>query len=254
MTNNVFLGEQAAHMIAHGIDEIISKNKVNYHLTEDGSGIQIDGGFGEINIFGIDYNNLIETIVTREYIAKENCYVEAETYSRDNRDEYYYVNNTLIGKEYGSGEMIYLHGIFLKKGDILTFREGVSHETTIRVFGLYNIDFQKNEKNNKHNYSTEEQVIGTWADGKPIYEITIDLGEWITNSSLKYDVTHLDIDEVIFLDASWHQTNQPNYRGTISTTSGIDNRYLFFDGTYIKGASGWFVHRYITIQYTKTTD
>lgn len=64
MANNVFLGEQAAHMIAHGIDEIISKNKVNYHLTEDGFGIQIDGGFGEINIFGIDYNNLIETIVT----------------------------------------------------------------------------------------------------------------------------------------------------------------------------------------------
>ena len=106
----------------------------------------------------------------------------------------------------------------------------------------------------QHNYSTEEKIIGTWIDGKPIYEITIDLGEWTVNSSLNYDATHLNIDEVIFIDAFWHQINQPNYRGTISTTSGIDNRCLYFNGTYIKGASSYFTHRYITIQYTKTTD
>ena len=123
---------------------------------------------------------------------------------------------------------------------------------------LYCIKYKTDKKSAniipQHEYSTEEKVVGTWADGKPIYEITIDLGEWTLNSSLNYDATHLNIDEVIFIDASWHQTNQPNYRGTISTTSGIDNRYLFFDGTYIKGASGYFTHRYITIQYTKTTD
>lgn len=106
----------------------------------------------------------------------------------------------------------------------------------------------------QHKYSTEEKVVGTWIDRKPIYEITIDLGEWTLNSSLNYDATHLNIDEVIFIDAFWHQINQPNYRGTISTTSGIDNRCLYFNGTYIKGASNYFTHRYITIQYTKTTD
>ena len=123
---------------------------------------------------------------------------------------------------------------------------------------LYCIKYKADKKSAniipQHEYSTEEKVIGTWADGKPIYEITIDLGEWTLNSSLNYDATHLNIDEVIFIDASWHQTNQPNYRGTISTTSGIDNRCLYFNGTYIKGASSYFTHRYITIQYTKTTD
>ena len=123
---------------------------------------------------------------------------------------------------------------------------------------LYCIKYKADKKSAniipQHEYSTEEKVVGTWADGKPIYEITIDLGEWTLNSSLNYDATHLNIDEVIFIDASWHQTNQPNYRGTISTTSGIDNRYLYFNGTYIKGASSYFTHRYITIQYTKTTD
>ena len=123
---------------------------------------------------------------------------------------------------------------------------------------LYCIKYKTDKKSAniipQHEYSTEEKVVGTWADGKPIYEITIDLGEWTLNSSLNYDATHLNIDEVIFIDASWHQINQPNYRGTISTTSGIDNRYLYFNGTYIKGASSYFTHRYITIQYTKTTD
>lgn len=33
-----------------------------------------------------------------------------------------------------------------------------------------------------HNYSTEEQVVGTWIDGKPIYEIVLDLGNNITIS------------------------------------------------------------------------
>ena len=123
---------------------------------------------------------------------------------------------------------------------------------------LYCIKYKADKKSAniipQHEYSTEEKIVGTWADGKPIYEITIDLGEWTLNSSLNYDATHLNIDEVIFIDASWHQINQPNYRGTISTTSGIDNRCLYFNGTYIKGASSSFTHRYITIQYTKTTD
>ena len=123
---------------------------------------------------------------------------------------------------------------------------------------LYCIKYKVDKKSAniipQHEYSTEEKVVGTWADGKPLYEITIDLGEWTLNSSLNYDATHLNIDEVIFIDASWHQINQPNYRGTISTTSGIDNRCLYFNGTYIKGASSSFTHRYITIQYTKTTD
>ena len=123
---------------------------------------------------------------------------------------------------------------------------------------LYCIKYKVDKKSAniipQHEYSTEEKVVGTWVDGKPIYEITIDLGEWTVNSSLNYDVTHLNIDEVIFIDAFWHQINQPNYRGTISTTSGIDNRCLYFNGTHIKGASSYFTHRYITIQYTKTTD
>lgn len=123
---------------------------------------------------------------------------------------------------------------------------------------LYCIKYKVDKKSAniipQHEYSTEEKVVGTWVDGKPIYEITIDLGEWTVNSSLNYDATHLNIDEVIFIDAFWHQINQPNYRGTISTTSGIDNRCLYFNGTHIKGASSYFTHRYITIQYTKTTD
>ena len=35
-----------------------------------------------------------------------------------------------------------------------------------------------------HNYSTEEQIIGTWIDGKPIYEAVIDIGDvFIANAN-----------------------------------------------------------------------
>ena len=42
-----------------------------------------------------------------------------------------------------------------------------------------------------HNYSTTEQVVGTWINGKPLYEKTIDYGN---NVNVGYDNTvHTEI-------------------------------------------------------------
>lgn len=43
-------------------------------------------------------------------------------------------------------------------------------------------------------YSTTEQVIGTWVDGKPVYELVVES----TASSI--DVSALSIDKLIFAD------------------------------------------------------
>ena len=51
----------------------------------------------------------------------------------------------------------------------------------------------------KEVYSTEEQVVGTWIDGKPIYRKVIDFGA-LPNSTLK-QVPHgiSDIDAIVSL-------------------------------------------------------
>lgn len=173
-------------------------------------------------------------------------YKGATTVTPENYDSTYLQSNT-IGQ--CADGIIWSNSV-----EGVTFYSARPTNTSVLYCIKYKVDKKSANIIPQHEYSIEEKVIGTWVDGKPIYKITIDLGEWTLNSSLNYDATYLNIDEVIFIDASWHQTNQPNYRGTISTTSGIDNRCLFFDGTYIKGASGSFTHRYITIQYTKATD
>ena len=110
-------------------------------------------------------------------------------------------------------------------------------------------------KANQHNYSTEEQVVGTWIDGKPIYERVINgvmVGsppDW-TNF---YDCSNLNVDSMISIKGFFNY----NYRNIY-----IDSRYSSFSYEY----NTKFIQAYNTdlpknnyettliIQYTKTTD
>ena len=56
-----------------------------------------------------------------------------------------------------------------------------------------------------HNYSTEEQVIGTWIDGKPIYEKTLQYV--MTNSDDGFALIGADIDKVISIDGTAQTTD-----------------------------------------------
>lgn len=100
-----------------------------------------------------------------------------------------------------------------------------------------------------NNYSTEEQVVGTWIDGKPLYRKTI----YITNLSTQqsYGISNVD---VIYVDyghsfVSWdlntlvYTPQRANF--TINKTQGI-----IWGET--SGLSDW--KGYITLEYTKTTD
>jgi hypothetical protein len=54
-----------------------------------------------------------------------------------------------------------------------------------------------------HTYSTTEQVIGTWIDGKPIYEISFILTSPSYNTSTNVvDVTNFHIDTLISLEGT----------------------------------------------------
>lgn len=113
-----------------------------------------------------------------------------------------------------------------------------------------------------HNYSTTEQVIGTWIDGKPLYEITLNITPTSSSNLLSYDVSALSIDTCINIQGYSIRNASGNkivyYSPTIES-----NNYMFwarfdaytnslrYKSYYSDSTCDAIV---ITLQYTKTTD
>ena len=102
------------------------------------------------------------------------------------------------------------------------------------------------------NYSTEERVIGTWIDGKPLYQKTIVRTGTISSSSIPHQISDVDyifITEFIYKDNdNIYYINEQLGRGKLSVDK--TNVVLSFL------TNGWNVNDgiYITLKYTKTTD
>lgn len=112
-----------------------------------------------------------------------------------------------------------------------------------------------------HNYSTSEKIVGSWIDGKPIYEKTIHIGA-ITKQNSWQSFAHniSDIDKVIRA-YGWMVDNtdgfdcfypipesRPNTQNGICieiAPSNINIFHYWLDSVY---------DSYITVNYTKTTD
>lgn len=115
------------------------------------------------------------------------------------------------------------------------------------------------EYENKVLYSTNEQVIGTWTDGKPLYRKTISINTPLTTSNT--EVYNFDTNFII-----------KNYYGfvTISTSSQLIPINFYFTNEYnvatyitkntgkinMKVGSEAYTNQQVTIslEYTKTTD
>lgn len=115
--------------------------------------------------------------------------------------------------------------------------------------------------NNKFNYSTEEQVIGTWIDGKPLYrktfvwEKTGCTGDTLVTDSI--DISSLGVDTV-FIDYSSSFILDYYKKTSISPSSAGVPQQTYDHTTYIQNnkiyVRGYNSKRVITIKYTKTTD
>lgn len=125
--------------------------------------------------------------------------------------------------------------------------------------------------NNKHNYSTEEQVVGKWIDGKPLYEKTFYFNNvLLTSDNATSELTHglANIDFAMIknsyyrytaLDNYWHDTSiiRASYGGPANTyrTSFVCGDRAFFGFLLDTQFDAFDTRSYIvTIQYTKTTD
>lgn len=105
-----------------------------------------------------------------------------------------------------------------------------------------------------HHYSTSEQVIGTWIDGKPLYEKTWDLGSSglaiSYNSWTASSIPKAGIDSVVCARV----TNQTGgaYFGDVMVSRETNNTYISFQTARNNNSTE--IIRYVTLQYTKTTD
>lgn len=124
-----------------------------------------------------------------------------------------------------------------------------------------------NEVNNKFNYSTEEQVIGKWSNGKPLYRKTITFTTIIKMNEITSIAHNIENAKNIFIDfsASFMEANigasdYISYNFPLIGYSGniTDKVYCYVNLTninfYANGnwATNWTKH--ITLNYTKTTD
>ena len=88
---------------------------------------------------------------------------------------------------------------------------------------------ESKEFSNKQNYSLEEQVVGTWIDGKTIYRKVINFGTLPNATSKIYDVSGLKIDKCInitgFAYRDTDKTSFPLPYTNIVTSDGIQIYY-----------------------------
>lgn len=119
-----------------------------------------------------------------------------------------------------------------------------------------------------NNYSTKEKVVGTWINGKPLYQITIEgvMPNVITDgtyvsTNVQHNIPNIDmpfIVESFVLDYSdWPATSTLVRRLPYTTNAGYQlkasiGKTLIQYASAIKAYNGSKV--YTTIQYTKTTD
>lgn len=111
---------------------------------------------------------------------------------------------------------------------------------------------------NKYNYSLEEQVVGTWIDGKPVYQKTFStITPSVKDTNLDIiDLSELNIDKSLNIDGI--VINSSGYKYPINIhIHDADYLSCWFRPTSIAMRVSEFnvnIPFNLTIQYTKTTD
>ena len=125
------------------------------------------------------------------------------------------------------------------------------------------INALENKVNSGHVYSTEERVVGTWIDGRPVYERTVEISDNRVVSG-SFEITVLNnIDFLVSQNVMFRDVYQngakfilSNYAPTISGWSQGSLIYVNSNNVLIfrfDGAGGG-LEIFGVIQYIKTTD
>ena len=131
----------------------------------------------------------------------------------------------------------------------------------VRNNGVYEEFIKKSEEV----YSTEEQVIGTWIDGKPLYRKVVEMGN-MTKDNYKMKAHNIqNMKYARIVDVSMQRGNQSSGNFQLFSVGNVGGKYndtqvgfdTYIDSNcvyvYCNGDRTLFVGTAI-IEYTKTTD
>jgi len=203
-----------------------------------------------VNGVYVNPDNLIvpETNFTSSmsYTAIQDCIICMYLVCLGNASTYIKIDNKTV-QNYWQSQMVTTSSapIYIKKGQTLTV-SGV-HGDYDSFYWVYGVQ-TGSVSNAQHNYSTSEQVIGTWIDGKPLYQKTWDLGQDITVGAWTSVMSVADVNIDVLVNSI-----------SVQNSKSVSLIEYWVDGTTLKGntlrpnsASDYV--RYLTLQYTKTTD
>lgn len=142
-------------------------------------------------------------------------------------------------------------------GDISKFLKG---DGTWATVPMPSFDYS-NTSPEAMNFSTDEKVIGTWIDGKPLYQKTVNFTLPASNVKIDTGISGVDFvgyvsagstlfngnDETVPLDTAWYSNKGTTFMFHRNNGGSLQLRFLVIDDWI--GSSGK-----ITIRYTKTTD
>lgn len=215
-------------------------------------------------------NNSVTTIATG--VSSINRVINIEGYSRRNTDGLIlplpYVDKTISGSNVASVDLVYVASSNVIRITTGTDRSAFT-ETYVTIQYTKTTDSANSFKYaDENDYSTSEKIVGTWIDGKPIYQKTFKGTLTATNKvgtetttfvsmGAKVD-TFVNIEGGVLFSGMYFPISA--CRGDISATLRfIGHTNTSADTSYknqLALINAWFTSSstyYVTIQYTKTT-
>jgi len=167
---------------------------------------------------------------------------------------YYWSSNNLLTVQAVASENIFSVLAPTQKANfplVLTFKYTKSTDSAISI-------------GSDTDYSTTEKIVGTWIDGKPIYQKTVDCGALPNNASkaIPINITNLDIivdmtgmavshSDMEFKPLTYVSgSSYDNYHGISFSVDSLDNTPQIKIVTNVNRSN---LYGYATIRYTKTS-
>lgn len=114
-------------------------------------------------------------------------------------------------------------------------------------------------------YSTAEQTVGTWVDGKPIYRKTFVVTSPSSGTSTEIDTSGLNIDTLVYIFGMFNSgSGTGSFEAPIPYVEPYDLQNSSINVFYLHDDSKIYVRKssanmalasfHVTVEYTKTTD
>ena len=105
---------------------------------------------------------------------------------------------------------------------------------------------------NATTYSTTEEIVGTWIDGKPIYRKVYEIGSMNANTERSINLSDISFDTIISIEG-FEKSNQFSYIPIVIYN--VNYNWVFVEAQTLKFKVSWAATNvYIILEYTKTPD